>query len=258
MKYNSAYSCLLELVISKHHYGSRLLFVDNSGEAAYGYVTKVKGPMVTLKPSQRSTQMITTCRRFLSFLEHAENVNLDDHVLVCPSVPESCDDNDGNIGHFISDGCEDDRFQNLLVMKVTSVCADFVYGDDKNGSQLKVPHRNVFKIPQDWPWILVFHSTSDYGQKMEETEADNNTVKIESFNPEPCDPGNEMPEEVESVKKASADLPMTVDHEEPLGSPSDSLDSNKNFLSLSPDVMTDISNNGSNVTLVKDECIVDY
>ncbi len=252
MKYNSAYSYLLDLVISKHHYGSRLLFVDDSGEAAYGYVTKVKGPIVTLKPSERSTEMIQRQRRFLSFLERAENVNIDDYVLVCPSVPESCDDNERNIGHFILDGCEEDRFQNLSVLKVNSVCADFVYGDDKNGSQLKVPSRNVYKIPQDWPWILVFHSISDYEQKMEETEAEDNTVKIEQFNPKPCDPGDGMPEEVESVKKASADSPMITDNEEPHGSPSGSLDSNKNFLSLSPDVTTDISNNGSNV---KDECV---
>ena len=183
----------LGLIISRQHYGSRLLFVDDTGEAAYGYMTRMKGLIATLKPSKESRVSINRQRGSLSLMEPAENVTKDDLVLVQQLDQESNDDKDDSISYVMPEGCFDDRFQNMCVLKVTDVCDSNVYGVNRRGIEMKVLLNNVFKIPEDWPWIL-----ADPQIETRRPECDNSFVKEESW-----EQLNQLPSGIEVVKTES-------------------------------------------------------
>ncbi len=146
------------LKITKQHYGQPLLFVDDNGLAAYGYVTKAKGPMVTLKPSEKSNVTLTKNRKFLCLVEPAGNLTVDDHVLVCLADGEYYGDSESNLSY-----CLADRFQNLTVLKLTQIYDDFVYGDSGNGIEIKIPSSHVFKLPDGWTFKSTTNNDSEPG-----------------------------------------------------------------------------------------------
>ena len=208
----NAFTFVAKLVVSKKHYGSRLMFVDAFGEAAYGFVTKVKGPIVTLKPSQKSDITIIKQRVSLSVMEAAENVKVDDHVLVYQSDSESYNSGDVKVSCFIPEGSEDDRFQNLFVLKVTRVCDDCIYGDCRSGMGIMIPSSYVFKIPEDWPWSLAPDSSIESGP----CQLEANYVTEEHW-----EQLNEVPEGIESMKTESSETTVTTNNSSP--SPCDPL-----------------------------------
>ncbi len=183
-------------------------------------------------------------------MKPAERLSLGGHVLVNPS-------------EFCGESHEDDKFQMLSVVKVTRLCEDYVYGYDKNGSEKKVPVNQVFEIPQDWPWILAApNSMRACEPKM--VDCDQGVVKQELFDPlmyqQADPPAHDVPRHVESIKMESNDISMTSDNEDCTklqscdlvhGSP------NGNCLSQSHDMNPNFDN-GSDVTLIKEECLFDF
>ena len=149
----------------------------------------MKGLIATLKPSKESRVSINRQRGSLSLMEPAENVTKDDLVLVQQLDQESNDDKDDSISYVMPEGCFDDRFQNMCVLKVTDVCDSNVYGVNRRGIEMKVLLNNVFKIPEDWPWILT-----------RLPRFDNSCVKEELW-----EQLNQLPSGIEVLKTESVD-----------------------------------------------------
>ncbi len=169
------------------------MFVDSSGEAAFGYVTKVKGRLITLKPSEQSTITATKHRKYLSVMEQAKDIKIGDNVLVYQSDSQSLGDDNVKLDTLIPEGNMNDKFKYLSVLKVTKMYDDSVSkvcGENRKGIELTVPSSHVFKLPEDWPWLLAAELNSESGL----SEPQGDCVKQEEW----WDQFHQAPQEIDS------------------------------------------------------------